>query len=178
MTEATRFPSLLQLGRARARLARSCVTVLSLPPARGAGMIRALALLLALAGPLAAEPVAGAGAAIGAFRAEAGLAPLDWSPALQAAAEAHAADLARRRVLSHQGGDGSSAGDRARRAGYGWCLVAENLAWGQRDLAEVMQGWAGSPGHRANLLAEAAQQFGLARAQGHFWVLVIARPGC
>ena len=141
-------------------------------------MIRLLAVLLALAGPAAAGPVAGAGEAIGAYRARAGLGPLGWSSALQAAAEGHAADLARRSVLSHQGADGSSAGDRAHRAGYGWCLIAENVAWGQRSLAEVMEGWYGSQGHRANLLAGGAAEDGLARAEGAFWVLVIGRPGC
>lgn len=137
-----------------------------------------LALLCAL--PLAggaAEPE-DAARALNALRSEKGRAPLAHSPALQRAAAAHADDMAAKGYFSHAGADGSSTGERARAAGYGWCFVAENIAKGQPDLTSVMAAWEASRGHRKNMLAREAQEFALARAPGNIWVMLLARPGC
>lgn len=144
--------------------------------------MRSRALLLALVCVLplpagAAEPEEAA-RALNALRAEKNRPPLGWSAGLQRAAAAHAQDMAARGYFSHQGADGSSAGTRARAAGYGWCFVAENIAKGQPDLASVMAAWDASRGHRKNMLARDAQEFALARAPGNIWVMLLARPGC
>ena len=134
----------------------------------------ALALFLALAGPVLADDT-GIGAQLNAFRAEAGRAPLAESPAAVRAAAAHAADMARRGFFAHDGSDGSSVGDRLAREGCRWTGVAENIAKGQKTAAEVVAGWAASPGHRRNMQGP-YDWFGAARA-GDIWVLVLAR-GC
>ncbi len=67
--------------------------------------------------------------------------------------------------MSHTGSNGSSFVDRAHAAGYrGWSSLAENVAAGYRDVNSVMNGWMGSDGHRANLLAPSTQHLGVGRA--------------
>ncbi|MDA7425385.1 CAP domain-containing protein [Thalassococcus lentus] len=112
------------------------------------------------------------------LRAEQGLDPVTPSPRLESAAMAHALDMLDNGFFGHTGSDGSAVGDRARRAGYGYCLIAENIAQGQGNLAEVMGAWANSPGHRANMLREDVKDYGLVRAQGNIWVMVLGRDGC
>ena len=63
-------------------------------------------------------------------------------------------------------------------AGYPWCLIAENIAKGQTSQAEVMQAWANSPPHRTNMLRPGIRDFGLARAPGDIWVLVLGATTC
>lgn len=112
------------------------------------------------------------------FRAEQGLGPVTASEALEAAAMAHALDMMRGGFFDHRGSDGSDVMARVRRAGYGACAVAENIARGQGGLAEVMGDWVASPGHRANLAMPQVTDYGLVRAQGDIWVLVLGRDGC
>ena len=82
-----------------------------------------------------------AGTLLAAERAQVGTAPVTQNAALQAAAQAHAADLAARRSLSHTGSDGSSVMDRIARAGYQACFGAENIARGQPSVEAVMTAW-------------------------------------
>lgn len=116
--------------------------------------------------------------ALNAYRAENGRAPLAYSKTLQAAAQAHAQDMAARGFFDHRGSDGSNVGGRVSRQGYGWCFVAENIAKGQGALGEVMQAWAASQGHRRNMLTPQAQEFALVEGPGRIWVMVLAAPGC
>jgi uncharacterized protein YkwD len=90
--------------------------------------------------------------------------PVSWSPALAEAALAHSADMARHRYFSHQGSDGSDAGERALRAGYHWQRVGENIAAGQHSAQEAVQGWLSSPGHCANLMNPLFRETGAAYA--------------
>ncbi|GFE48489.1 hypothetical protein So717_02420 [Roseobacter cerasinus] len=112
------------------------------------------------------------------YRAAAGRASLTYSAALEAAALAHARDMARVGFFDHRGSDGSGVGERVARQGYGWCFVAENIAKGQGSLDAVMQAWAGSRGHRRNMLSRQAREFALVEAPGRIWVMVLAAPGC
>lgn len=119
--------------------------------------------------------IAAVGARVSALRAGQGLArPLGHSAALQAAAQAHADDMAQTGELSHRGSNGSTASSRLRAAGYTACFNAENIASGQATPAQVFQDWMGSEGHRRNILAPEATQFGFARSGGYS-VLVLAR---
>lgn len=111
-------------------------------------------------------------------RAEAGAGAVTPSAKLKAAAAAHARDLAARGAFSHEGSDGSQVGVRARRAGYRYCFVAENLAKGQGSLEVVLRGWMGSQGHRRNMLSREAREFALVRGPGNLWVMVLGRAGC
>lgn len=119
--------------------------------------------------------IAAVGARISTLRAGQGLArPLGHSAALQAAAQAHADDMSRTGNLSHTGSDGSTLVSRLQRASYSPCFSAENVAAGQANTAEVFQDWMGSEGHRRNILAVEATQFGFARSGGYS-VLVLGR---
>ncbi|MBY4895258.1 CAP domain-containing protein [Rhodobacteraceae bacterium N5(2021)] len=119
--------------------------------------------------------IAAVGARLSTLRAGQGLArPLGHSAALQAAAQAHVDDMAQSGNLSHTGSNGSTLTSRLRAAGYSACFAAENIAAGQANTAEVFEDWMGSGGHRRNILAAEATQFGFARAGGYS-VLVLGR---
>ena len=142
--------------------------------------------------PLAALLLAGAGLAgcaqtapdqttvdlgqpVNAFRAVEGEGTLRRNAKADAAALAHARDMARHRFFGHKGSNGSSVGGRLKVAGCRFTGAAENIAKGQRSDAEVVAAWAASPGHRRNMLA-AYDQYGAARI-GDIRVLVLA-SGC
>jgi uncharacterized protein YkwD len=120
--------------------------------------------------------IASAGTQLSVQRAQGGIIrPLSHSPALQAAAQAHAEDLARSAALTHQGSDGAALNDRLRRAGYTACAAVENIATGTSDIRATVAQWMASPDHRANILNPQVTQFGFADSGVH-WVLVMARP--
>ncbi len=119
--------------------------------------------------------IAAVGTRLSALRASNGLArPLGHSAALQAAAQAHADDMAQSGNLAHTGSDGSTLSSRTRAAGYTPCFGAENIAEGQTSIAQVFNDWMGSPDHRTIILAPQATQFGFAR-NGTYSVLVVGR---
>jgi stress response protein SCP2 len=115
-----------------------------------------------------------------AERAAAGLAPLTVEARLTAAALAHGTDMAARDFFAHESPEGRSVADRVTAAGYAYRIVAENIAAGQRDAAEVVTGWMNSPGHRANILNPELRQIGVGRAAGGtygtYWVQVFGTP--
>lgn len=78
--------------------------------------------------------------------------PLTVSGPLEAAARAHASDMARRRRMSHRGGDGSNPFRRMENEGYKLRRAGENVAAGYVSVDSVMDGWMRSPGHRLNIL--------------------------
>jgi uncharacterized protein YkwD len=102
--------------------------------------------------------------------------PLAYSATLEQVAKNHAGDMATKGYFSHTGANGSSVGDRVRGQNYQWCFVAENIAKGQKDLAQVMAGWKSSKGHYKNMMHKKAREFGLARGAGNTWVMVLAAP--
>lgn len=122
---------------------------------------------------LAAEVIAIANAE----RAAAGLAPVSAHPQLMAAALGHSEDQAAMRRMTHTGSDGSDAGDRIERAGYRWWTWSENVAMGYRTAGAVMDGWMGSPGHRANILNGNFVHIGVAAVTGGdgrpYWTMVL-----
>ena len=134
-------------------------------------LIYVLALLL-MAVPAAADPAATR--AINGVRAGTGKPALIYSTRLEKAAQAHANDMARWGFFAHEGSNGSAVSDRVSAQGYKWCFVAENIAKGQRDLAQVMQSWTKSKGHFRNMVHKDVREFGLARAKGNIWVMVLA----
>jgi len=105
--------------------------------------------------------------------------PLVASAALQAAASAHAEDMARRGVMDHAGGDGSTPAERATRAGYDWRTVGENVATGQSTPEQVVAGWLDSPRHCANIMSADFTEMGVAvasNAGGVYWAQVFGAP--
>lgn len=138
------------------------------------------AALTICSGVAKAEPVRDVVQLTNAYRAKNGLGALAASPVLEAVAEGHGRDMAKKGFFSHKGSNGSSVGQRAKRKGYRYCLIAENIAKGQRTPQEVMQSWISSKGHRTNLLQRKAREIGVIRQAGNIWVMVIGAPrgGC
>ncbi len=105
--------------------------------------------------------------------------PLASSAALQAAASAHADDMARRGVMDHAGSDGSTPASRATRAGYAWQMVGENVAAGQSTPEQVVAEWLGSARHCANIMSAEFTEMGVAvaaDASGVYWAQVFGAP--
>lgn len=94
-----------------------------------------------------------------AFRRQENLQPTGPAPQLASAARYFADFMARTGKFSHTA-DGSEPAARAKRFGYEYCTVAENIAYvfsaDGTDTAElarrVVEGWQKSPGHRKNML--------------------------
>jgi uncharacterized protein YkwD len=91
---------------------------------------------------------------------------LAWNDALTQAALVHSDDMVANNFFSHTGSDGSSAGQRATAAGYGWSTWGENIAAGQTSVDSVMAAWVASPGHCANLMNARFRDIGLACVSG------------
>lgn len=93
------------------------------------------------------------------FRREQKLGAVAPNPVLRKAAEDFARFLARTGSFSHTA-DGRQPGDRAKAAGYEFCIVSENLSsnldsrgFATQQLArDAVEGWKGSPGHRKNMV--------------------------
>ena len=95
-----------------------------------------------------------------------GLRPLNVDPALARAARSYTATMLRTGVFSH----GDMFG-RLSRSGAAGPAYGENLAWGTGPFAtarQVVRGWMGSPGHRANLLRAGFTRVGIADLVGSF----------
>jgi uncharacterized protein YkwD len=90
--------------------------------------------------------------------------PLTPSAALTGAALLHARDMAQRRILSHEGSDGSTPAERVARFGPEWLGSGENVAAGQRTPEGVVAAWLGSPGHCLNIMEPRFTMMGVAFA--------------
>lgn len=128
--------------------------------------------------PVYGAPVNGALAAVNVFRVRNGRRALILSPLLGRAAEGHGRDMAGNGFFAHQGSNGSSPNDRARGVGYRSCLLAENIAKGQKTLQGAMDSWITSRPHRKNLLLRKLREVAVVRVKGDIWVMVLAQPGC
>lgn len=119
--------------------------------------------------------------AVNAEREKHGLQPLIVNYSLMEAAYNHNEHMADVQKLAHGGiGDGDVV-SRVMATGYQvyMGLVGENVAWGQRSVAKVMDDWMNSPGHRANILKREYTDIGVAfttRNGGPWWTQVFATP--
>ncbi|GIE28073.1 hypothetical protein Ait01nite_011180 [Actinoplanes italicus] len=84
-------------------------------------------------------------------RSRGGCSVLKVNAALTKAARGHSAWMAQTGKFSHVGKGGSSFTTRSKAAGY-TKASGENIAWGYRTAATVVDGWMKSPGHRRNIL--------------------------
>jgi len=91
-------------------------------------------------------------------RVKAGCAGLRVNAELLWAARGHSKYMATTGKFSHAGTAGSTFIARAKAAGY-TAARSENIAWGYRSAAEVVNAWMKSPGHRRNLLDCGAKTF-------------------
>jgi len=112
--------------------------------------------------------------ALNAYRLSQGRSALEYSRVLEAAADAHARDMYDRDFFNHTNPDGDGPLERAAAAGF--CrihAIGENIAWNQRDVAEVQEAWENSPGHNANMLSTSYRYVGMGYYHspvGPFWV--------
>jgi uncharacterized protein YkwD len=79
------------------------------------------------------------------------------SKKLQAAAQAHAEEMAERRKMTHAGADGSTVLERVQARGYKLRRCGENIAYGHYTPEHVMRGWLDSRAHRKNILGSFSQ---------------------
>jgi uncharacterized protein YkwD len=107
-----------------------------------------------------------------AFRRGQNLAPLTVDPHLERAAGDFAAFMARTGEYGH-GAGGTTPAQRAERAGYAYCVIAENIGFQYSSAGFTtdalttgfMQGWRESPGHRRNMLKAGLTEIGVGVAQ-------------
>lgn len=133
--------------------------------------------------PLATQPgtvdSGEAAALISRYRASKGLGPVSVDPALTRIAAEHARRMAAANTISHRLPGEASFQQRLVDGGFLPQTAGENVAAGQKSLAEVLDVWRKSPGHNANLLLAGATRIGIAVAIApdsqyrHFWALEI-----
>ena len=99
---------------------------------------------------------------------------------LSRAAQAHACDIARRAVVTHQDAAGRRPMARVKRAGFRACFAAENVAMGSPDPGLTVQAWQSSKGHATNHQDPRARAMGFGVARDNngrlWWVGVYASP--
>lgn len=96
-------------------------------------------------------------------RANAGLAPLGTSNALNQATQVRATELIQ--LFAHERPDGRSIWTVLDEYGISRRTSGENIAVGQTTPAQVVEGWMNSPGHRANILNPNFTQLGVGYAK-------------
>jgi hypothetical protein len=94
-------------------------------------------------------------------RREQGASPLQWDPALAAAALNHCRRMAVEGEIAHRYGGELSLTERAGQAGAHFSLIEENVAVGSYP-ALIHQSWMQSPTHRTNLLNPQVDHVGIA----------------
>ena len=104
-------------------------------------------------------------AAANADRAQQGLPPLTWNPALAAAALNHAQAMKSSGTLSHQLSGEPDVASRTAAAGAHFRAVAENIAYGYSPKA-IESEWMHSAPHRANILDPRMNEIGIAIVKG------------
>jgi uncharacterized protein YkwD len=101
---------------------------------------------------------------ISQYRVDRGLKPLKLDPTLMKLAAEHAQRMASIDRMSHSlPGEGSFA-QRIAHGGFEASMAAENVAAGQKTLAQVFEAWRKSPGHNANMLLPNVSLMGIAVA--------------
>ena len=83
-------------------------------------------------------------------RAEAGVPTLVYRNDLEAAADKRAKEISQ--YFSHTRPDGRSCFTAVTDDGISYRMIGENIAYGYRTAASVMNGWMNSDGHRKNIL--------------------------
>ncbi|KAI9296456.1 hypothetical protein K502DRAFT_284861, partial [Neoconidiobolus thromboides FSU 785] len=90
------------------------------------------------------------------LRRENGKSELRLDQRLNEAAQKHAAEMARNKKMSHVGftSDTKEFNARIKLSGYIPTYSGENVAFNQKNIAQAMNSWTISEGHRANLLGD------------------------
>jgi len=114
-------------------------------------------------------------------RTNAGLLALNLDPQLTSAAQAKASDMFAKDYWAHNSPTGKTPWGFIIEAGYNYQTAGENLAMDFNTSNGVVQGWMGSPEHKANVLNTKYQDVGYAvmngTLQGEETTLVVAEYG-
>lgn len=94
------------------------------------------------------------------IRKRQGVEQLDRERRLDNVAQDYACVMAKHQHFSHTGPDGSTMSGRVADGGYKFCLLAENIAFGQGSVVEVMKGWINSEGHWQNMKRKGLRHIG------------------
>ncbi len=94
--------------------------------------------------------------------------PLSWNTKLEKSSYLHSRDMARRKTLTHTGGDGSDIGKRVERVGYNYKSAGENVSVRKYSLKSAVQGWKKSPKHCINMMRAEFTEMGAAEFE-HYW---------
>ncbi len=115
-------------------------------------------------------------ALVNSERAKNGLSALSWADDVAAVARAHSSDMINRGFFSHTNPDGESPFDRLKNNGISYRTAAENIAYGQKTPADVMNAWMNSSGHRANILNKNVTELGVGAVKNNngtiYWTQV------
>ena len=103
-------------------------------------------------------------------RAQNGLAPLAENWELSRVARWKSQDMSSNGYFSHNSPTYGTPFQMMRSFGLTYRSAGENIAYGQRTPAAVMEAWMNSSGHRANILSASYTQIGVGYcASGHYW---------
>ncbi len=107
---------------------------------------------------------------VNAQRAQNGLKPLAENWELSRVARYKSADMASRRYFSHESPTYGTPFQMIRAFGLSFRSAGENIAYGQRTPAAVVNAWMNSSGHRANILSSSYTQIGVGYHEaGNYW---------
>lgn len=117
---------------------------------------------------------------INSLRTAKGLAAVQLSAQLNAAAATHSRDMAIQNRPWHFGSDGSSPIDRVRRVGYTGQLLGENISETYESELETLAAWMRDPSTSSVILNPDAREMGFAWFQEEkgkiWWTLVMGKP--
>ena len=103
-------------------------------------------------------------------RAENGLKALSANWELSRVARYKSEDMANRKYFSHTSPTYGTPFEMMRAFGLSYRTAGENIAYGQRTPAAVVDAWMNSSGHRANILNASYTQIGVGYcASGNYW---------
>jgi uncharacterized protein YkwD len=123
-----------------------------------------------------------AAALISAYRRQHGLGGVTVDPTLTRIAADHSRRMAAANRMAHVLPGQGSFQQKLKSGGFNGGAAGENVAAGQKSLADVLAAWQRSPGHNRNLLLRGATSIGIAVAVAPesryktFWTLILAAP--
>ncbi len=97
---------------------------------------------------------------VNTLRQNAGVAPLQFNAALNAAAATHSRDMSIQNRPWHFGSDGSSPIDRVQRVGFQGQMLGENISETYETELETLGAWMEDPATRGVILEPRARQLG------------------
>lgn len=113
-------------------------------------------------------------------RAKAGLPALKINWQLSRVARYKSADMANKGYFSHNSPTYGTPFQMMENFGLSFTAAGENIAYGQRTPAEVMDGWMNSPGHRSNIMSGSFSEIGVGLAKNSngvcYWTQQFMRP--